>query len=115
MLHQISIYLTLSLNKFYQKSARKSTASGITHEKPSDVVILFAPREEERGSDKQCERFGHGDGEPDAVDTKKLRQDQDRGDLNDERAQERNERAGCAIVEPREKRRTEDIETADEE
>ena len=52
MLHQISIYLTLSLNKFYQKSARKSTASGITHEKPSDVVILSAPREEERGSDK---------------------------------------------------------------
>lgn len=54
MLHQISIYLTLSLNKFYQKSARKSTASGITHEKPSDVVILSAPREEERGSDDQC-------------------------------------------------------------
>ena len=72
MLHQISIYLTLSLNKFYQKSARKSTASGITHEKPSDVVILSAPREEERGSDDQCERFGHGDGEPDAVDAEKF-------------------------------------------
>ncbi len=115
MLHQISIYLTLSLNKFYQKSARKSTASGITHEKPSDVVILSAPREEERGSDEQCERFGHGDGEPDAVDAEKFWQKKHRDDLKDERAQERNERAGCAIVEPREKRRTEDIETADEE
>ena len=104
MLHQISIYLTLSLNKFYQKSARKSTASGITHEKPSDVVILSAPREEERRGDEQGERFGHGDGEPDAVDTKKLRQDQDRGDLDDERAQERDERAGRAVVEPRKKR-----------
>ena len=115
MLHQISIYVTLSLNKFYQKSARKSTASGITHEKPSDVVILSAPREEERRSDEQRKRFGDGDGEPDAVDAEKFWQKKYCGDLNDERAQERNERAGCAIVEPREKRRTEDIETADEE
>ena len=57
-----------------------------------------------------CERYR----EPDAVDAKKFWQKKYRGDLNDERAQERNERAGCAIVEPREKRRTEDIETADE-
>ena len=71
--------------------------------------------EEKRFCDDQCERFGHGDGEPDAVDAEKFWQKKYRGDLNDERAQERNERAGCAIVEPREKRRTEDIETADEE
>ena len=45
-----------------------------------------------------------GDGEPDAVDAEKFWQKKYRGDLNDERAQERNERAGCAIVEPREKR-----------
>ena len=115
MLHQISIYLTLSLNKFYQKSARKSTASGITHEKPSDVVILSAPREEERRGDKQGERFGHGDGEPDAVDAEKFWQKKHRGDLNDERAQKGDERAGCAVVEAGEKRRTEDIETADKE
>ena len=81
----------------------------------SGVMVLLPPCEEECCGDEQGERLGGGDGEPDAVDTKKLRQDQDRGDLNDERAQERNERAGCAIVEPREKRRTEDIETADEE
>ena len=103
MLHQISIYLTLSLNKFYQKSARKSTASGITHEKPSDVVILSAPREEERGSDEQRERFGNGDGKPDAIDPEQLRKEQHRGDLNDQCAQKRNERAGRAVVEPREK------------
>ena len=57
-----------------------------------------------------CERYR----EPDAVDAEKFWQKKHRGDLNDERAQERNERAGCTIVEPREKRRTEDIETADE-
>ena len=67
-------------------------------------MVFFSPEEEKRFCDDQCERFGHGDGEPDAVDTKKLRQDQDRGDLDDERAQERNERAGRAIVEPREER-----------
>ena len=104
MLHQISIYLTLSLNKFYQKSARKSTASGITHEKPSDVVILSAPREEERGSDEQRERFGNGDGKPDAIDPEQPWQEQNGGDLNDECAQKRDERAGSAVVEPCEKR-----------
>ena len=115
MLHQISIWLTFPLKIPYQKNTKKSTALGINHEKVSDVVILFAPREEERRSDEQCERFGHGDGEPDAVDAEKFWQKKYRGDLNDECAQERNERAGCAIVEPREKRRTEDIETTDEE
>ena len=78
-------------------------------------MVFFPSEEEKRFCDDQCERFGHGDGEPDAVDAKKFWQKKHRGDLNDERAQERNERAGCAIVEPREKRRTEDIETADEE
>ena len=81
----------------------------------SGVMVLLPACEEERRSDDQRERFGHGDGEPDAVDVEKFWQKKYRGDLNDERAQERNERAGCAIVEPREKRRTEDIETADEE
>ena len=81
----------------------------------SGVMVLLPPCEEECCGDDQCERFGHGDGEPDAVDAEKFWQKKHRGDLNDERAQERNERAGCAIVEPREKRRTEDIETADEE
>lgn len=78
-------------------------------------MIFFTARKEQRSRNEQRERFGHGDGEPDAVDAKKFWQKKHRGDLNDERAQERNERAGCAIVEPREKRRTEDIETADEE
>ena len=78
-------------------------------------MVFFPSEEEKRFCDDQRERFGHGDGEPDAVDAKKFWQKKHRGDLNDERAQERNERAGCAIVEPREKRRTEDIETADEE
>ena len=76
-------------------------------------MVFFPSEEEKRFCDDQCERFGHGDGEPDAVDAEKFWQKKYRGDLNDERAQERNERAGCAIVEPREKRRTEDIETAD--
>lgn len=78
-------------------------------------MVFFPPEKEQRSRNEQCERFGHGDGEPNAVDAEKFRQDQNGGDLNDERAQERNERAGRAIVEPREKRRTEDIETADEE
>ena len=115
MLHQISIWLTFPLKIPYQKNTKKSTALGIDHEKVSDVVILFAAREEERRGDDQRERFGDGDGEPDAVDAEYFRQDQNCGDLDDERAQKRNERAGRAIVEPREKRRTEDIETADEE
>ena len=72
MLHQISIWLTFPLKIPYQKNTKKSTALGINHEKVSDVVILFAPREEERRSDDQCERFGHGDGEPDAVDAEKF-------------------------------------------
>ena len=78
-------------------------------------MVFFSAEEEQRSRNEQRERFGHGDGEPDAVDAEKFWQKKYRGDLNDERAQERNERAGCAIVEPREKRRTEDIETADEE
>lgn len=68
--------------------------------------MLSAPREEERRGDEQGERFGRSDGEPDAVDAENARQEQHRGDLKDERAQKRDERAGCAIVEPREKRRT---------
>lgn len=78
-------------------------------------MVFFPSEEEKRFCDDQCERLGNGDGEPDAVDAEKFRQDQNGGDLNDERAQERNERAGRAVVEPCEKRRTEDIETADEE
>lgn len=78
-------------------------------------MVLPPPREEKRRGDEQGERLGGGDGEPDAVDTKKFRQDQDRGDLDDERAQERDERAGRAVVEAGEKRRAEDIEAADEE
>ena len=78
-------------------------------------MILFPARKEQRSRNEQRERLGGGDGQPDAVDAEKFWQKKYRGDLNDERAQERNERAGCAIVEPREKRRTEDIETADEE
>ena len=78
-------------------------------------MVFFSAEEEQRSRNEQRERFGHGDGEPDAVDAEKFWQKKHRDDLKDERAQERNERAGCAIVEPREKRRTEDIETADEE
>ena len=63
-------------------------------------MVFFPSEEEKRFCDDQCERFGHGDGEPDAVDAEKFWQKKYRGDLNDERAQERNERAGCAIVEP---------------
>ena len=81
----------------------------------SGVVIFFTARKEQRSRNEQCERFGHGDGEPDAVDAEKFWQKKHRGDLNDERAQERNERAGCAIVEPREERRAEDVEAADKE
>ena len=78
-------------------------------------MVFFPSEEEKRFCDDQCERFGHGDGEPDAVDAEKFWQKKYRGDLNDERAQERNERAGRAVVEPCEKRRTEDVEAADEE
>ena len=78
-------------------------------------MVFFLPEEEKRSCDEQRERLGNGDGEPDAVDAEKFRQDQNGGDLNDERAQERDERAGRAVVEPCEKRRAEDVEAADEE
>lgn len=78
-------------------------------------MVFFLPEEEKRSCDEQRERFGDGDGEPDAVDAEKLRQEKYRGDLDDERAQKRDERAGRAVVEPREERRAEDIEAADEE
>ena len=78
-------------------------------------MVLLPPCEEKCRGDDQGERLGHGDGEPDAVDAEELRQDQNCSDLNNERAQERNERAGRAVVEPREKRRAENIKAADEE
>ena len=78
-------------------------------------MILSAPREEERRGDEQGERFGRSDGKPDAIDPEQLRQEQHGGDLKDERAQKRDERAGRAVVEAGEKRRAEDIEAADEE
>ena len=53
----------------------------------SGVMVLLPPREEERRGDDQGERLGHGDGEPDAVDTEYFWQDQNCGDLNDKRAQ----------------------------
>ena len=49
-------------------------------------MIFFTARKEQRSRNEQRERFGHGDGEPDAVDAEKIRQDQNGGDLNDERA-----------------------------
>lgn len=78
-------------------------------------MIFFTARKEQRSRNEQRERFGNGDGKPDAIDPEQLWKEQHGGDLNDERAQERNERAGRAVVEPREKRRTEDVEAADEE
>ena len=78
-------------------------------------MIFFTARKEQRSRNEQRERLGNGDGKPDAIDPEQPWQEQHGGDLNNERAQERNERAGRAVVEPREKRRTEDIEAADEE
>ena len=52
----------------------------------SGVMVLLPSREEKRRGDEQCERLGHGDGEPDAVDAEELRQDQNGGDLNNKRA-----------------------------
>ena len=49
-------------------------------------MIFFTARKEQRSRNEQCERFGHGDGEPDAVDAEKFWQKKYRGDLNDERA-----------------------------
>lgn len=76
---------------------------------------FFPSEKEERSRDEQGERFGDGDGKPDAVDAEYFRQEQYRGDLNGERAQERNERAGRAVVESRKERRAEDVEAADKE
>ena len=83
---------------------RKHSRGGLDHRGCLDDLLLcvsgyfFRSEEEKRFCDDQCERFGHGDGEPDAVDAEKFWQKKYRGDLNDERAQERNERAGCAIA-----------------
>ena len=49
-------------------------------------MIFFTARKEQRSRNEQRERFGNGDGEPDAVDAEQLRQEQHGGDLNDERA-----------------------------
>ena len=78
-------------------------------------MIFFTARTEQRSRNEQRERLGNGDGKPDAIDPEQPWQEQHGGDLNNERAQERNERAGRAVVEPREKRRAENVETADEE
>ena len=46
-------------------------------------MVFFPAEEEKRSCDEQRERFGHGDGKPDAVDAEQLRQEQHGGDLNE--------------------------------
>lgn len=78
-------------------------------------MIFFTARKEQRSRNEQRERLGNGDGKPDAIDPEQPWQEQHGGDLNDERAQKRDERAGRAVVEPREKCGTENVEAANKE
>ena len=71
------------------------------------MIFLSFNRHKDKGKRHRHQVRDH-DGDPNAVDVHKGRQDQNRADLENKRTQERNERGGQAVVQCGKEARAED-------